>query len=125
MVLVASCCVAVSVIGAFNPAVLAIQLFYGTISIVGILRIFMMSRMVGIDEAESRVHPRPCARHAARACAPGFLEAGTWTDLAAGETLTREGTPPGRLIYLAEGQAAVTIWGARGRHLRGYLSWAN
>ena len=30
MVLVASCCVAVSVIGAFNPAVLAIQLFYGT-----------------------------------------------------------------------------------------------
>jgi CRP-like cAMP-binding protein len=110
MVLLASCCVAVSVIGAFNPAVLAIQLFYATISIVGMLRIFMMSRMVGIDEAD-RAFIRDHVPDMPREHVRRFLKAGTWTDLAEGETLTREGTPPGRLIYLAEGRAAVTIGG--------------
>jgi CRP-like cAMP-binding protein len=110
LVLLASCCVAISVIGAFNPAVLAIQLFYATISIIGILRIFLMSRMVGIDEAD-RAFIRDHVPDMPREHVRRFLKQGTWTDLAAGETLTREGVPPGRLIFLAEGQAEVTMGG--------------
>jgi CRP-like cAMP-binding protein len=109
-VIVAASCIAFSLIGAYNPAVLTMQLFYIAISVVGIVRLFVMSRMLRVSEEERALiqahlpdlppqHARP------------LLRRGSWVDLAAGQVLAEEGRLLDRLIFLSAGRAVVTIGG--------------
>lgn len=110
LVIVAASCVAFSTIAATNMAVLAIQVSYIAISLVGILRLFITSRMLRQTPEERAFilrHLPDLRREHVRT----LLKRGRWIDVAAGETLARQGKPLDRLYYLAEGEASVIIDG--------------
>jgi hypothetical protein len=110
LVIVAASCVAFSTIAAANMAVLAIQVSYIIISVVGILRLFMTSRMLQQTPEERAFilrHLPDLRREHVRA----LLKRGRWVDLSAGETLARQGAPLDQLYALTEGEASVTVDG--------------
>ncbi|CUH22669.1 Cyclic nucleotide-binding domain protein [Jannaschia seosinensis] len=110
MVIAGASCISISLLGAFNPAVLTMQIFYIVISLAGIVRLFVVSHMLRVSEEErSLVHsflpdlPRQYVRT--------FLRRGAWVDLEAGEVLAEEGRPLDRLLFLTSGRAKVVIDG--------------
>jgi len=98
--------VLVSLAQNFNMASAVIQISWITLSVVGIARVFFLSRSIRFSE-EERVflaHKMPSVPiHLARR----FLDSGVWCDLEAGAALTHEGMPVERLVYIADGEASV------------------
>ncbi|MEQ8602689.1 MAG: cyclic nucleotide-binding domain-containing protein [Marivibrio sp.] len=102
--------VLVSLAQSFNMASAVIQTCWIVISAIGIARIFFLSRRVRFSD-EERIflqHKMPnVPTHLARR----FLDSGMWCDLEAGAELTHEGMPVERLVYIADGEAAVVADG--------------
>jgi len=110
MVIFSASCVAFSTIEAPNASVLLIQVSYIVISLFGIGRRFVTTRMLRQTPEERAFitkHLPDLRREHVRA----LLQRGGWQDLPPGMTLCREGAALDRLYFLSEGEAIVKIEG--------------
>ncbi|MBI1416211.1 MAG: cyclic nucleotide-binding domain-containing protein [Limimaricola sp.] len=110
--LLAAALVLVSLVGAFNLSSAIIQTVWIVISLTGILRMVILERTTRLTPEEQAFiaskfpgMARPAARR--------FLDAGGWFEAAAGTDLATEGQSLGALIYLAQGEADVSLRGRR------------
>ena len=110
LVIIAASCVAYSLVSNFNVSAFLIQISYIAISVVGMVRLFLMRRMARSSEEDrafiARNFPDLPREHVRR-----FLSTGTWQDLSPGDVLAREGEALERLTYLSEGRVEVRIGG--------------
>lgn len=113
MVIVAAACIIISTLTSLNPAVIVIQASYILISIVGIARLFINSRMLR-QTPEERAFILNHLPDLRREHVRSLLRRGEWTDVAPGTTLCTQGDALDRLYFLSEGHASVTI---DGRHV--------
>ena len=101
----------VSLTQKFNPYSMTNEIAWMTISLIGLGRLYIVHRYYRFTEEE---------RTAVARLAPGLgkdrarklLSCGTWSDVAAGHVLTRQGTRVTHLVYIASGQSRVEIDGA-------------
>ena len=108
--LFASGFVLVSLAGAFNWGSFYTNFFWVILSIVGMVRLWLLTRNRGRSEMDEAF---------TLARLQGFtepnisrvLQAGIWRDMDAGEVLANEGEPIGRLYFLAAGKAEVLLNG--------------
>ncbi|MEM7426014.1 MAG: cyclic nucleotide-binding domain-containing protein [Pseudomonadota bacterium] len=107
--LLGASCVLVSLINAFNLSSLLIQGAWILISIVGIIRMYLLYRRLRFTDYELKMLAAALPslpKEQARA----FLDLGFWVNGDAGTVLTEEQKPISHLVYLADGEAAV--WSA-------------
>ncbi|MFK7754870.1 MAG: cyclic nucleotide-binding domain-containing protein [Sedimentitalea sp.] len=110
--MLAASCVMVSLLHAFNMSSFIIQTSFIVISLVGMARLFWMTRMVRFtpEEQDYVDHQVPFLRpHLARQ----LLDTAVWIQLSPGEMLTTQGVPVSDLAYVRSGQVAVEIDGHR------------
>lgn len=90
----------------FNLAAVVNNTIWLGLSLIGLTRLYLVSlslRMTYEDQAFLREKFPALEEHSAKR----LLDLCVWSDVAAGEVLTREGAPVQRLVYLAQGAAAV------------------
>lgn len=104
--LVASGCVLVSLGAYFNPFSAFIETAWLLLSLLGIARLWLLTRGLTFTE-EEQTFLDAALPGLSRVSARRFLSAGRWEDLAPGAILTREGEPVARLTYVASGTARV------------------
>jgi CRP-like cAMP-binding protein len=99
-----------SLIEAFNPFAMAVQVAWTVISIIGLVRLYLVYRYLRFTDEErgavARLVPGLSKDRARR-----LLAQGVWTDAAPGRVLAREGEPVGYLYYQAEGVCRIEIDG--------------
>jgi len=108
--IIAAGSVLISLATAFNMSSVVIQVSWIVISLVGMTRLFVMTKMVRFNAEEQAFvdqHMPLLPKHLAKR----FLGAGHWTDIAAGTKLTTEGAVTGKLIYIASGLISVDLGG--------------
>lgn len=106
--LLAASSVLFSLIPAFNLSSALIQVSWIIISVVGMTRLYLMTKLARDTEEEARfvaAQLPDLPRHLARK----FLNAGDWSDMPVGTVLTIEGKPVARLVYLSEGQIEISV----------------
>lgn len=96
--------VVVSLTKQFNLPSMIVQVSWITVSIVGIVRVFLLTHAIrfSVQEKELLHNKLPIL---SKISARRFLNFGHWLDAGAGSILIREGEPHGVLIYLATGSA--------------------
>jgi|GEM_PF-417046 len=106
--LIAASCVAVSLIDAYNLSSLLIQAFFICVSLYGIARLYILRHMMGfsVDEAAFLKYALPDIE---KEFARPLVKLGTWSDAKPGEVLIQEGRPVEHLVYLADGEAEVSL----------------
>ncbi len=106
--MIAASCVLVSIIEAYNLSSLLIQVFWIIVSIYGITRLYILRHMMGfsVDEAAFLKYALPEIENE---YARPLVKLGVWSDAKPGELLIQEGRPVEHLIYLADGEAEVTL----------------
>jgi len=95
----------------FNLSVALLQICWIAVSVIGILRIFMLTRAVRFN-AEEKALIADKLPGLSKIAARRFLDLGLWVDAPAGTRLMTEGECHGVLIYLASGSADVHASGA-------------
>ncbi len=103
--------VLVSLIEAFNMSSLLIQVFWITLSIIGLARMAWERSNTRFSDEERvflSAHFASLPPHLARK----FLKLGRWQTLSAGTVLTRQGQAVHELVYVAKGQADVRAHGS-------------
>ncbi|MEQ8319991.1 MAG: cyclic nucleotide-binding domain-containing protein [Rhodospirillales bacterium] len=104
--LAAASSVLISLVQAFNLSSAVIQFFWIIISIVGLVRMYLLTRRIGFTDEEqafiSQAFPQLSKRKARK-----LLDAGHWIDGTAGTFLTHEGDPVDHLIYILSGRAQI------------------
>lgn len=104
--LAAASSVLMSLVQAFNLSSALIQVFWIAISIVGLVRMYLLTRHIRFSEEErgfiDNALPQLSKRKARK-----LLDSGHWIDGAAGTILAREGEPVDHLVYLAGGSAEI------------------
>jgi len=104
--LFAASSVLISLVQAFNLSSAVIQAFWIVISIVGLVRMYLLTRRIRFTEEEQafigNALPALSKRKARK-----VLDAGHWIDGEAGAHLTREGEPVDHLIYILAGTAEI------------------
>lgn len=108
--LAASSLVLTSLVSNFNLWSAIIQISWIVISIVGMVRIFILSNRLDISE-EGRAFLEAKFRDLGPLHAHRLIRAGDWQDMAPGRELTREGAPVPALHFLRTGLAEVTVGG--------------
>jgi CRP-like cAMP-binding protein len=108
--LAAASLVLLSLSSAFNLSAAISQIVWIVISVFGLVRMAVLERRARLNEEE---HAFMAAKFPtmSRAMARKFLNAGDWYDAKAGTLLVTEGERLGGLIYLASGEAEVTLRG--------------
>ncbi|WNK00590.1 cyclic nucleotide-binding domain-containing protein [Thalassospiraceae bacterium LMO-JJ14] len=104
--LTAASSVLISLIQAFNLSSALIQVFWIFISIIGLIRMYLLTRHIRFSD-EERAFIDQAMRNLSKRKARKFLDAGYWIDGESGAVLTREGEPVEHLIYLLEGEAEI------------------
>jgi CRP-like cAMP-binding protein len=104
--LIAASSVLISLTAAFNLSSAVIQIFWIFISIIGLIRIYLLTRKIHFTDEES-AFLKTALPDLAKSDARKFLDAGYWIDGRAGTQLTLEGEPVQHLIYLACGTAEI------------------
>ena len=94
----------------FNLSVALLQICWITVSVIGILRIFLLTRTVRFNAEEKALIAEKLPR-LSKIAARRFLDMGLWVDAPAGTRLMTEGERHGVLIYLASGTADVRASG--------------
>jgi len=98
--------VLISLIQAFNLSSAVIQVFWIIISVVGLVRMYLLSRHIRFsNEEQAFLHkalPGLSKRKARK-----LLDAGHWIDGEAGAYLTREGEAVDHLVYILDGSAEI------------------
>lgn len=110
MVIIAASCVMFSLTKAFNMSAFVIQFSYIILSIVGMTRLFLITRLVRFtrDEQNFLDHQIPLLPpHLARK----LLNLGTWQNYPTGHVLTTEHEKVEDLAYLHSGRVTVMIDG--------------
>ncbi|MEL7099737.1 MAG: cyclic nucleotide-binding domain-containing protein [Pseudomonadota bacterium] len=111
MNLAAATFVLISLVTGWNLFSAIIQISWITLSVVGIVRVFLLTRGLRFTEEEQMLLDAhfPTMR---RIDARTLMHAGTWLDLEAGTKLTEQGSPVDRLIYLAWGGVDIAVDGS-------------
>ncbi len=103
-------CVLLSLVQDFNLSSALIQVSWITISIIGISRLYLLSRRVRFNAEEAAFLQSKLPRlvkHEARR----LLDIGHWANCEAGTVLIREGECVPYLVYLVAGEATVAMNG--------------
>ena len=100
-----------SLLRQFNPYSLTMEVAWVVISIVGLVRLYIIHKYFRFTEEEQAAAQR-LVPGLAKDRARKLLSRGAWSDVAAGRVLTREGEPVTHLVYLAEGMCRIEIDGA-------------
>lgn len=108
--LLAAALVLVSLFRNWNLFSAIIQISWITLSVIGIARVWVLSNMLRFsDEERELLKTRfPALRPIE---AKKLMDAGSWHDGQAGETLTRQGAPVESLTYLAAGGVDIDVGG--------------
>lgn len=106
--LVAASLVLISLTIAFNLAVLVIQICWITISLYGLVRMFVINRRTRFT-AEERAFIQAKTPRLKKHLARKVLNKGIWVEGAPGTELTRQGVANDHLIYLSTGRADVVL----------------
>jgi len=108
--LAAAALVLLSLTSDFNLSAATSQIVWIVISVFGLVRMAVLERRARLNEEE---HAFMAAKFPtmSRSMARKFLKAGDWYDAKAGTLLVTEGERLGGLIYLASGEAEVTLRG--------------
>lgn len=104
--------VLLSLVEAFNLSSLLIQIFWITLSIIGLARLAWLRSQSKFSEDERTFlsqHFSNLPPHLARR----FLSMGRWQSVSPGTILTRQGSPVHELIYIADGNANVSAHGSK------------
>lgn len=104
--LFAASSVLVSLVQAFNLSSAVIQSFWIVISIVGLVRMYLLTRRIRFSREEEDLIGNALPALSKRK-ARKFLDAGHWIDGEAGALLTQEGEPVVHLIYILDGAAEI------------------
>ena len=104
--LLAASSVLISLVQAFNLSSAVIQSFWIVISIVGLVRMYLLTRRTKFTKDEENLI-RSALPALSKRKARKFLDAGHWIDGEAGALLTQEGEPVDHLIYILEGAAEI------------------
>lgn len=110
LVIIAASCVLFSLGNAFNMSAFIIQTSYIVISIVGMTRLFVTTRLVRFDTREQAFldSKMPLLRpHLARK----LLKKANWVTLTPGDKLAEQGKVLEQLTYVHHGQADVSVDG--------------
>ena len=110
--LLGASCVLISLINAFNLSSLLIQGAWIVISIVGIVRMYLLYRRLRFTDYEMTMMQAvlpSLPKEQARA----FLDLGFWVNGEPGTVLTEEQKPIAHLVYLADGEASVWSGGQK------------
>lgn len=106
--LAAASLVLLSLTSDFNLSAAISQIVWIIISVFGLVRMVVLEHRARLNE-EERAFMATKFTTMSRSMARKFLNAGNWYDAKAGTLLVREGERLGGLIYLASGQAEVTL----------------
>ncbi len=106
--LIAASLVLVSLMSAFNMASAIIQISWIFISIVGMTRIFLITRRLHFTSEEEYFRKRGLPG-VPRDIARRIIDAGAWLTLEAGVEMTQEGQPVTHLYFIASGKAGVYV----------------
>ena len=106
--LAAALLVLLSLTSDFNLSAAISQIVWIVISVFGLVRMAVLERRARLNE-EERAFIAAKFPTMSRSMARRFLNAGDWYDAKAGTLLVTEGERLGGLIYLASGEAAVTL----------------
>jgi len=104
--LTAASSVLISLIAAFNLSSAVIQIFWIVISLIGLVRMYLLTRRIRFTDEEYEFL-RAAFPDLSRAKGRKLLDAGYWINGEAGSELTREGEPVDHLVYLASGSAEI------------------
>lgn len=108
--LVAGAAVLFSLMEMFNPYSALTEIAWITISVIGIVRMFLVQRFLRLspkEQAAAKALVPSLAQDRARL----FVRTGQWRTGQAGEILAREGEPLNALIYLSEGRCGIEYGG--------------
>lgn len=94
----------------FNLAAAAIQISWIVISLVGVTRMFLLSRTIHFTEEEAAFLARKLPS-LPRDVARRLLDAGFWCNVDAGTEITRAGEPVDRMVYIGDGEAMISVGG--------------
>jgi len=102
--------VLLSMTSAFNLSAAISQIVWIVLSVVGLVRMAVLERRARLN-VEEQVFIAAKFPTMSRSMARKFLNAGDWYDAKAGTLFVTEGERLGGLIYLASGEAEVTLRG--------------
>jgi hypothetical protein len=108
--LLAAALVLLSLTSDFNLSAAISQIIWIVLSVVGLARMAVLERRARLND-EERAFMAAKFPTMTRAMARKFLNAGGWYDAKAGTLLATEGERLGGLIYLASGEAEITLRG--------------
>ena len=100
-----------SLLRQFDPYSLTMEVAWVVISIVGLVRLYIIHKYFRFTEEEQAAAQR-LVPGLSKDRARKLLSRGAWSDVAPGRVLTREGEPVTHLVYLAEGLCRIEIDGA-------------
>jgi CRP-like cAMP-binding protein len=100
-----------SLLEAFNLFAMAVQILWVVISIIGLVRLYVIYRYLRFTDDESGAVAR-LVPGLPKDRARKLLALGAWTKASPGRVLAREGEPVGFLYYLAEGSCGIAVGGS-------------
>ncbi len=106
--LLAASCVLFSLIPAFNLSSVLIQVSWIIISVVGMTRLYLMTKLARYTDEEANfvaAHLPNLPRHLAKK----LLSAGQWSNMTVGTVVAIEGKPVDRLVYVSEGEVEISV----------------
>ncbi len=109
--LVAALMMISSLLRQFNPYSMAMEAAWVAISLVGLVRLYVVHKYFRFTDEEQAAAQR-LVPGLAKDRARKLLSRGAWSDVGAGRVLTREGEPVTHLVYLAEGMCRIELDGA-------------
>lgn len=99
-----------SLVEAFNLSAALLSVVWIVISLIGILRLYLVSKSIRFN-AEEDAFLRQMLPDLSQTAARHFLNAGLWEEAGVGTELTYHGVPVERLFYLSRGDADVIVGG--------------
>jgi len=108
--LAAAALVLLSLTSDFNLSAAISQIIWIVLSVVGLARMAVLERRARLNE-EERAFMAAKFPTMSRSMARKFLNAGNWYDAEAGTLFVTEGERLGGLIYMASGEAEITLRG--------------
>lgn len=109
--LAASLAVMVSLTRDFNPFSVTIEICWSIISIIGIARIYLVSRFISLSEEEAEV-ARRIVPSLKKDRAKKLLKLGQFVDAEEGRVLTKQGEPVVEIAMIMNGMCAIESGGA-------------
>lgn len=101
-------CILLSLAADFNLSSALVNGAYVVISLVGMARLYLISRRSQFNAEEADLRARKLSA-LSPADARRFMNQGSWTGLRPGDVVTREGERASQLVYISSGEAMVIV----------------